>query len=109
MTEIVHCKSKREVGVASATAKCADRYLHSVLSLSAAPIVVIVGMKAHAQLKQLLSQLPAKPPYIAPGLLGGKDRQLIYAHHPSAFVKGRKDLEGLYGERLNSLRAIAHG
>lgn len=37
MTEVVHCKSKGETGVAAAAATCAGRYLDDILSLTARP------------------------------------------------------------------------
>ena len=58
MTEVVHCKSKGETGVAAATATCARRYLKNILSLTAAPIVVVVGKQAHSRLREHLPHLP---------------------------------------------------
>lgn len=43
MTEIVHCKSKSEAGARKAAPACADRFLHRILDLSSARLVVIVG------------------------------------------------------------------
>jgi hypothetical protein len=43
LTEIVHCKSKGEEGVAAAAPRCASRYLVRLLEASSAPLVVIGG------------------------------------------------------------------
>jgi hypothetical protein len=42
MTEVVHCKSARETGVARAAATCARRYLDDILSLTACAVPKLV-------------------------------------------------------------------
>ncbi len=42
-TEIVHCKSPNEVGVACAATHCVERWLKSLLNISKAKVVVLVG------------------------------------------------------------------
>ena len=106
MTEVVHCKSTGETGVASAAATCAGRYLDDILSLTAAPVVVVVGKQAHIRLQQRLPDLP-DPPYIRTADLGGRERKLVFIWHPAAF-QGPKAISGLYGpERLATLKALA--
>lgn len=106
MTEVVHCKSTGETGVASAAATCAGRYLDDILSLTAAPVVVVVGKQAHIRLQQRLADLP-DPPYIRTADLGGRERELVFIWHPAAF-QGPKAISGLYGpERLAILKALA--
>jgi hypothetical protein len=61
MTEVVHCKSKGEYGVASASPTCADRYLDAIFSLTAAPIGVVAGRRAHAMLAVRFPDLPSRP------------------------------------------------
>src|ERR1019366_2723471 len=46
MTEVVHCKSKGDVGVKAAAGNCADRHLDHILALSPAPLLVILGKRA---------------------------------------------------------------
>lgn len=54
MTEVVHCKSRSEIGVAEASAVCAEKYLESVLDLSEAKVVVCFGAHAgHAMREHL--------------------------------------------------------
>ena len=45
MTEVVHCKSKREQGVGEASRRCAELHLDRVIRLSPAPLVVVLGAK----------------------------------------------------------------
>jgi hypothetical protein len=46
LTEIVHCKSKREAGVAKAAPLCSQKYLHRILDSSNARLLVIGGRQA---------------------------------------------------------------
>jgi hypothetical protein len=108
MTEVVHCKSKRETGVAVAAETCARRYLDAIVPLTAAPIVVVVGKQAHRRLHEQLPHLP-EPPYIHTAKLGRRQRELVFIWHPAAF-QGPKTIGGLHGPesvaRLKEL--IAH-
>ena len=46
LAEIVHCKSKREAGVAKAAPLCSQKYLHRILDSSNARLLVIGGRQA---------------------------------------------------------------
>jgi hypothetical protein len=46
LTEVVHCKSSGNKGVAEARMECASRYLGPVLEAAAARVIVIVGKQA---------------------------------------------------------------
>ncbi len=102
LTEVVHCKSRDEIGVASAADTCACRFLDRVLTLSDAGVVAIVGTKAHDQLRDLLD-LPA-PPYVVSRELAGRQRWVTFLWHPAGF-KGPKKFGGLYSTaQLRTLR-----
>jgi hypothetical protein len=45
-TEVVHCKSKEEIGVRDAQIECSSRYLSRILALSGARVIVVVGDRA---------------------------------------------------------------
>jgi hypothetical protein len=108
MTDVVHCKSRYEIGVAAAASTCAQRYLEDILRLSAAPLIAVVGKKAHATLMAWLPWLP-EPPYITAAELGGRPRMLVYVSHPSSWGEP-KTIRKLYGpERLAELRTVASG
>jgi hypothetical protein len=108
MTEVVHCKSKQEAGVTAAARTCAQLYLEDILRLSAAPLVAVVGKKAHASLVAWLPSLP-DPPYVVDAELGGQQRKLVYISHPSSWGEP-KTIEALHGrETLRHLRAVAQG
>jgi hypothetical protein len=106
MTEVVHCKSKGETGVAAAAQTCARRYLDTILALTTAPIVAVVGKQAHRRLHERLPHLP-EPPYIRTAELGGRPRELVFIWHPAAF-QGPKTIAGLHGpESVARLRKLA--
>lgn len=54
LTEVVHCKSRGEYGVAEARKTCADRYLSRVLGISGAKVLVCFGRQAHEEVDALL-------------------------------------------------------
>jgi hypothetical protein len=108
MTEVVHCKSRQEIGVAAAASTCATLYLTEILRLSAAPLIAVVGKKAHNALAAWLPSLPA-PPYVIDVELGGQPRTLVYISHPSSWGEP-KTIAAIYGpEKVELLRAIARG
>jgi hypothetical protein len=53
LTEVVHCKSKNQIGVRRARVICAERYLGRVLTLSPARLVVVSGDHARQGLVQI--------------------------------------------------------
>lgn len=90
ITEVVHCKSQREVGVREAIDTCAHLYLRRVISLSAAKVIVVLGQKAQLAVKsELKAELNlAGTPSIQWGLLGpanieGLSRYVAFLGHPT--------------------------
>lgn len=55
ITEVVHCKSFQEVGVKSALSEC-SKYLPRIVETSGAVVLVVVGAKAKAQVKEALGR-----------------------------------------------------
>ena len=109
MTEVVHCKSKNEVGVSQAAETCTKRYLNDTLALTNAPILAVVGKKSHDCLNNALGLGLPEPPYITVRELGGKVRHLMFIWHPAGF-KGPKTIAGLHGdEELERLRNLLQG
>jgi hypothetical protein len=118
MTEIVHCKSKGEVGVTSAAALCAQRYLGRVVALSDARLIVVLGAKARDRLRPILrlgeafgsrSGVGDERANIAIRDVGGVQRVLCYLWHPTSMTKWPRDFPGSFPTLLPSLRAVALG
>jgi hypothetical protein len=85
LTEVVRCKSKREVGVEAALATCASRYLDDTLRLSSAAIVVVLGIKAVERLRSVLPDLADLHlgSFVRDIELGGRIRSVLALGHPS--------------------------
>lgn len=79
LTEIVHCKTTREYGVASASQTCADLHLERILSVAAARLIVVMGVVAR---RALLPDL-ARSNGIVEKVIGGRQRTLVALPHPN--------------------------
>lgn len=53
LTEVVHCKSRKQEGVKSALSTCASRFLFRIIGLAGAVVVVVVGTPALEQFNTL--------------------------------------------------------
>lgn len=79
-SEIVHCKSKGEEGVAEAAQTCYDMHMNAVFSVSAARVLVILGKFA----RERLLGAAAVPSLPLPMQLGDRQRILLFLPHPNA-------------------------
>jgi hypothetical protein len=118
MTEVVHCKSKGERGVAAAAMTCVDRHMDSILQLSQADLLVVLGKSA----RQLLTDLWTLGPTFGTQKgaqwrerdnirlvnVGGRPRVLVYLWHPTGST-APKTFAGAYPEHLESLRSLIRG
>jgi len=52
LTEVVHCKSRREYGVSEARDECSNRYLQRVISVSAAKLLIVYGEQAEGVVRR---------------------------------------------------------
>jgi hypothetical protein len=82
MTEVVHCKSRGEVGVAAARATCSEMWLERTLTVSPADVVVILGDQAWNTLDVAVAKQLTL--WDATELeIGGRRRLLVYVRHPN--------------------------
>lgn len=91
LTEIVHCKSKSEIGMREAQDFCVSRYLGRILSMSDASIIVVLGKPAREALETELG-IPKDRTMHGPAGLWGRERIVTFlphpnAHQPRTFVK----------------------
>jgi len=107
LTEVVHCKSKGEAGVVSATRVCGPRYLERVIGTAHyAPVIVICGAVARRAANAVLGlQLSAEQRTVEL-VLGGRPRTLVYLDHPAGFGKGKRFATVLSPDRLQELRRL---
>ena len=123
MTEIVHCKSNGEEGVAEAAPLCASKHMDRILAASPAGLVIVVGSKAAQTLKiaypDVFRDRPLFGKYTEPGMpyqeqnlfkmvLGGRNRLICFLKHPSSH--GAKPSVALsYPDDMGRLRLAAEG
>lgn len=83
LTEIVHCKSRAEIGVAEAQEYCVSRYLKQVLDLAGAKIIVVLGTRAKQAMRATFP-IPENTNVVGPMEIGGKSRFVVFLPHPNA-------------------------
>lgn len=83
LTEVVHCKSQREVGVADAAKECIPRYLRKVLALSPAAVIVVLGTHARNGLRSEFNYPDAG--IVSPPIeVAGRLRRIVFLANPGA-------------------------
>ena len=93
LTEVVHCKSRKEEGVHKARHFCTQRYLARILEVAAAKVLVVYGGVARDSVCSLPEVGPiTEQGFLGPLMLHGTSRILIFLPHPSAW-RGRKQFE----------------
>lgn len=105
LSEVVHCKSKSQIGVEEAVSECASRYLRRVIEFSGAKVVVVLGKHAEKAVKKEFDF--ADENMIGPLLIGKLQRYLVFLPHPAAFIP-RTFEECLAKERIQVLRDFLH-
>ena len=84
LSELVHCKSRQEMGVPEALDRCVALYLRKVMAVSGARILVGLGSLA----KQVLSRefnLPPNIKVVGPFEICNKERMVTFLPHPNAW------------------------
>ena len=117
LSEIVHCKSRREKGVPEALHACAGRFLGRLLKCSGAVVIVLVGRKVfnywnalhEAQNSLDLHRLPIVPDWNGTCIqhIEGIDRVVLYLGHPTGPEKKRFS-EWLSKDKLQEIRSLLH-
>jgi hypothetical protein len=81
LTEVVHCKSKREEGVKEALRECVGLYLRRVVELSGAKVIIVLGSKAEGAMRREFS-IPDGS-VVGPQPIGNHKRYIVFLYHPS--------------------------
>ena len=105
LTELVHCKSKREFGVEKALPLCTRKWLESVLKQSCAKVLVVLGKHAETACSGLWSLEPRRKVHLGVTLYGS-DRAIVFLPHPNARQKRNLGSHTTEREQLR-LRAVA--
>ena len=111
MTEVVHCKSREEVGVAEAVPRCVRTHLDAIVALSPAPLVVVLGAKARDRIAGLWDlpngfgtrdAIGQERRNLAIRTVGGTERLIAYLWHPTGMT-APKTFGGAYPDHLSLL------
>ena len=105
LTEVVHCKSTDEIGVASAAAECSQMHLDRVLAISPARVLIVVGKAARERLQG--SEITGSST-IEEREIGGRRRLIVYLPHPASWNTGPRTLAGLFPAQMAQLRREAN-
>jgi hypothetical protein len=99
LTEVVHCKSRGEVGVREALSTCVERHLEAVMRISAARVVIAMG-KAREPVRAICGIDRATK--LARADLGGRLRLVAFLGHPTGTE--RRTFAEVYADELSELR-----
>ena len=101
LTEVVHCKSQREVGVAEALDNCVERHFTAIMTQSVASLLVVMG-QARRPVRRLTGI--GADVRIAEVELGGRARLVVFLGHPTG--SERRTFIDVYAEELPRLRRV---
>lgn len=84
LTEVVHCKSRGEIGVAEARSTCAERYFPSIVEqATSADVFVVFGVHAARAIADLFGIVLDSGQRLAEIEAGGGRRFVVYLDHPA--------------------------
>jgi hypothetical protein len=84
-SEVVHCKSHKEIGVSKALPECAGRYLKKVVTQSGAQVVVCFGRFAPVVVRQAFG-ISDNVNVSEPVNVGNRPRIFTFMPHPNARI-----------------------
>jgi hypothetical protein len=99
LTEVVHCKSLRETGVAESLDSCVERHLSVVMLHSVASLLVVMG-RARKPVRRICGLEPEAR--LADVELGGRTRLVVFLGHPTG--NERRTFADVYADELARLR-----
>lgn len=90
LTEVVRCKTTKEVGVAAARLHCADRYLDATLTQAVrAQLIIIYGKHALAEMNERYELPLTSDNRSCDADVAGRHRRIVWLDHPSHARKVR--------------------
>jgi hypothetical protein len=104
LTEVVHCKSTDEIGVASSATECSEMHFERVLGNSPARVLIVLGKVA----RECLSSDNPGSSAMEEREIGGRQRLIVYLPHPASWEPGPRTLVGLFPAEVDRLRREAN-
>lgn len=102
LTEVVHCKTEGEYGVAEAVDECFNRFMERVWTVAAARVIVVFGRVAREQMLGLGAQ---RPRTLIERELGDRARTIVFLPHPNARGEAKTIAKNYPPEVLDELRS----
>src|SRR5215472_4513041 len=96
LTEVVHCKSRNEIGVREAQSFCSNRYLARVISVAAAEVLVVFGEIAADAMRRCFGSSIREVNGLNIASIGDKTRVVAFLPHPNE-RGSKKSIEGNIG------------
>lgn len=117
MTEVVHCKSRNELGVSGAVGHCSQLHMDAILRATTAPLVVVLGARARDQVTELW-KLPdafgdrrstgGEEQHVGLAIVGGSERLVVHLPHPTG-MEPNSTFAKAYPRLLPLLRQLVAG
>lgn len=104
MTEVIHCKSRRQKGVGAAFDRCCAMYLRRILEASGAKVMVAMGYYAAKGVRTTL-KLGEDRAVVGPVSVGSREVYIAFVPHPAAWAAKRLD-RCLAQDELALLRSV---
>jgi hypothetical protein len=106
LTEVVHCKSRNEMGVKESQDFCSQRYLERVLSVSVAKVLIVYGKPAKDALHRRLGHLMTPQPQgLSLASIGDSPRMLVFLPHPNERGSKKSLKDNVGDDGLSLIRA----
>lgn len=102
LTEVVHCKSRKNMGVRDAVIECSSRYLDRLLAYSPARAIVPLGKIAGAVFRDRYDLSPG--PGLQHAAIGGRKRLVVFLGAPGS-NQARKFANVLLPAEFRELRS----
>lgn len=105
LTEVVHCKSQNETVMHEALETCTKNYLKSVISLSTAKVIIVLGSVARISICSNYGiSLNKDESSYGPVKIENIKRYIAFLPHPNARVSNHKLSNNLNQEKLQEIR-----
>lgn len=114
LTEVVHCKSKDEIGVEEALQTCTKLYLQDVVELSGSKVIVVLGRPARKAVEDIFknelkdAHKLSNGDVFGPLHVGERKRYIVFLPHTNA-RQSRTFAKCIDEVTLQKLRAVLHG
>jgi hypothetical protein len=104
LTEIVHCKSRHEIGVEQAQEQCVKAYLRKIIELANASVIVVLGSHAKRVIQREFN-IPPENALSESLEIGRRHRLFAFLPHPNARSE-RSFAKCLHDDELEILRTF---